>query len=711
MPSTITHDRSVSINDDGVTTIRYAVTHDQDRSVRLTFEEHLPDAVDPTSVAVDRDRGKWAVYDDGTVQWAVSVRSDETVTGELGVVCTDPETVTALVEESRSHVVADEPAVPPDPNADLETVEPNDLASTTADERVPESVYEAVRAHQSEADATDRPVVTRSSGPSPSAESRAPATDQDSWAVTAASAAAANESDRESDIASGSDEPVDESEGRGEDGPADVNTSDAGPADVSTSDAGSADVSTSDAGPADVSTSDDGPADVSTSEDESWNGDPLENALRVQDRQSRADENAYRFVLELDEDEANETAIEVLTGLLNGTTVFGANPTLPDLEAGCDPETLTVTISSALDEEAIVAALEDIEHASVEHFETLDVDLAGSEPVETNADQQFRLLDDAIDRTSYDAIADDVEAVDTGKFDFGNEPVSYDELVSDADAACAAADGAPVNTEERSDQSGRERAATTGDSHDVESHRGGQTDGSGDAEPATSERVTARLLEELEAGGVTERERIELRRRLGVDPRTSTELRLDHLHSRVDELAAYTDALEAFLDEEGTAQRILTELSENIASLEARTDDLEDELESRTSDLEAQLESRTSEVEDQFASRIDDLADRLETEVGEARTERETIEDQVESLASEQAAQGERVSGIADAVSSNSDDIDHLAGDVRSDIDELVDAVEALESTVESLDDRLDALAETVEQNSTVREKLETLAS
>ena len=602
MNSNTTCKRTLSIAESGMTTLRFSVEHDEQATVRLTLEEQLPDDVDLDTVAVGPSDGKWIVYDDGTVQWSVSVRPNEPAIGTVGVVCTDPDAVDALADDSSSHIIVGDPPAPPSAGVDdVDTIEPASLESATATERVPEGVYERIRRIDDREFETDFPVQPTASSNSNSGPVAADGARSETatWGSDPETGTAATDV-----VRSGNDD---------ESAP--------------------------------------GTADAE------WPGDPLENALRVQDQESRADETAYRFMLTFDDDDVgNDPALEVLEGLLNGTTVFGADPPLPDIEAGMDPNDLTVTISSALDEDALVGALEDVEHASVACFETLDVDLTASEPEQSNADEQFREVDQSTEQTGYEEIEDEVDDLETNQFDFGDEPVSFADLVEDPEGAHEA-----VADSERDDQD------------------------DGDDGAVDQERVTERLLNELDDGGVTEHERIELRRRLGVDPRTSTEARLDHLHARVDELSAYTGALESFLDEEGTARTLLSNLTEDITEL---------------------------------ASKTDELDDRVETEASTAATERESIEAQLTELGEAQDAERERIDDLAETVESNSSDVDDLANDVNVELETLRESVESLETMASKLDDRLadvedtlETLEDTVDENSRVREKLKSLAN
>lgn len=105
------------------------------------------------------------------------------------------------------------------------------------------------------------------------------------------------------------------------------------------------------------------------------------------------------------------------------------------------------------------------------------------------------------------------------------------------------------------------------------------------------------LIEDLEANALDEEQVTRLFETLEeAKPRSQT-VRLRSLESRVQELSAYADAMEAFIDESGTANELIDEVGATqggLASLEDRSDAIEeraDDVESRTKAIEATVES------------------------------------------------------------------------------------------------------------------------
>jgi methyl-accepting chemotaxis protein len=100
----------------------------------------------------------------------------------------------------------------------------------------------------------------------------------------------------------------------------------------------------------------------------------------------------------------------------------------------------------------------------------------------------------------------------------------------------------------------------------------------------------------------------------------STDARIEKLQSDIADLRAYTDALEEFLDEEGTAQQLIGDFEVQLETFDDRLADIEskagtvDDLESRLDDLESSvgdLEDSLAEVRD-VAESDDDVRERVE---------------------------------------------------------------------------------------------------
>ncbi|AHG03694.1 hypothetical protein HALDL1_08850 [Halobacterium sp. DL1] len=139
----------------------------------------------------------------------------------------------------------------------------------------------------------------------------------------------------------------------------------------------------------------------------------------------------------------------------------------------------------------------------------------------------------------------------------------------------------------------------------------------------------------------------------------STEVEIEHVQSRVSELEAYTDALEAFLDDNGPAQDLLAELEADVGSLSEDLGELEASVENAADERET-LRERVADVEAEFDA-VDDLSDDLERLRGD-----------VEAL-------DERVADTEDAV--------FEIGDIEDDLEDLEDHVDEIEEWRNQLSD------------------------
>lgn len=134
----------------------------------------------------------------------------------------------------------------------------------------------------------------------------------------------------------------------------------------------------------------------------------------------------------------------------------------------------------------------------------------------------------------------------------------------------------------------------------------------GDHEP-----VVERFVEELRAGDVSEDSVEFLRSELGARrPPRSVEVRLKQLQADVADVRAYTNALEAFIDEHGSADELVGGLESRLVALEETVADLEG-LRADVVDLEADVAALSRELEDvaeelEADRGVEDVAERVD---------------------------------------------------------------------------------------------------
>ncbi len=164
--------------------------------------------------------------------------------------------------------------------------------------------------------------------------------------------------------------------------------------------------------------------------------------------------------------------------------------------------------------------------------------------------------------------------------------------------------------------------------------------------------LAAALAAEVRAGEVADEDLDTLRDALGAADDDSeenvpghVEAKLDKLQADVDEVVAYTGALESFLDDAGTADDLLAMREEfddlldslddvegSVAGMEDRLDEVAaatDSLEGSVEELRADL----AELEDGLGENLDDRVTDLEDELDEMDEDIQTLENLRQALA------------------------------------------------------------------------------
>jgi len=372
------------------------------------------------------------------------------------------------------------------------------------------------------------------------------------------------------------------------------------------------------------------------------------------------------------------TDTEDIEQFLVEPTIEAVDPPLPDSAGDGDaaaPEVDVVpgdqeAVKEAIAGDGTVPGLEE-EDADDDEAETLDLE----EPAAEANDE----ADSSGDEAGEDADAPEDESVPEG----------------DADAAAAADTRLVDDGEETAGQPDDEGDETAGDEPE-------ETTG-GEPQPAIRETPTGAaasrdddgsLLEALAAevreGDVPEEDVETLREAFGTTDAVdgTTEARIRQLQRDVADLRAYTDALDEFLDENGTAQQVLEDAREQIDSFETQLAEFEGTVErvEREAD-EATARSREAEAE----------VDTLRSDVDEVHDVVADVEDDVEEV-------GEEVEDVQDDVEDAQEDIEDVAEDVdevRTGVDDVGDDVEDLEAGLEGVESSVDDLehrAETFEQ-------------
>ncbi|WP_232688468.1 hypothetical protein [Halobacterium zhouii] len=388
-------------------------------------------------------------------------------------------------------------------------------------------------------------------------------------------------------------------------------------------------------------------------------------------------DGVVRFEREIDAGESFTTVYGVRMEADQDETPFLSAPTVEvageDIDDVVPPESTSVVRELAGGERDTVPGLEDDEEIeadldadeSVEALEGDDAEILGSAEEKLGVADDAPTEDDADDETANaDATAEpglsaeDVDGIGAGGTTDDEDSVTVDdtEPVSDSDPIDAGLDddaSLDVDTSAGSDTDASAGAST------------GEVPDSFDASD-----IVGALADAVREDRVSDEDLATLQEAFGGVPK-STQTEIEHLQSRVSEMESYTDALKAFIDENGTAQDVLADFE---------------------SDLET-LESDVAAVQDDVSSVEGDVAD-VETEVADADAERADLRQQVEDLESD-----------LEAVSALREDVERLAGDLDA-LDERVAGAEDLSMDVEELESDVEAIEDDVEAMEEWRDQL-----
>ena len=200
-----------------------------------------------------------------------------------------------------------------------------------------------------------------------------------------------------------------------------------------------------------------------------------------------------------------------------------------------------------------------------------------------------------------------------------------------------------------------------------------ETESNGDAESAsvevTGDTLIAAMATELRNNEVR-KEDVQILRKafdLANENDGSVTARVDKLQRDVSDVIAYTDALEAFLDENGTGDQMLSEFKSEVESFRSEIESFDAELDtvqSTASENDEQIDSLSADVES-----VQSSVDSVESEVGSVESQVADLEDQLDDVQTELETINEQMGD----------------GDVEEQIQEIDDEIEELKEWREQL--------------------------
>jgi len=249
------------------------------------------------------------------------------------------------------------------------------------------------------------------------------------------------------------------------------------------------------------------------------------------------------------------------------------------------------------------------------------------------------------------------------------------------------------------------------------------TGGAGGAVAVGEGELVSALATEIREGNVADEDIEALRSAIGSSDNGnsggngSIDARLDQMQNDVNNLRAYTNALEEFLDENGKGEEMIEDFSERLASFEDQIETLESEvvvgLQRGFDDLEEEFGEFQSEVEeelgvvdeiDEFADeaeeRLEELAERIDGAAGrtaelsrrfdEFEEENDELTEQIDELEARTEELSEEISEAGDLsevtdeideVAGKAEDLDDSVGDIQDDIEDLYEWKEQIQQT------------------------------
>ncbi|MFW6017885.1 MAG: hypothetical protein ACOCPX_03620 [Halapricum sp.] len=228
---------------------------------------------------------------------------------------------------------------------------------------------------------------------------------------------------------------------------------------------------------------------------------------------------------------------------------------------------------------------------------------------------------------------------------------------------------------------------------DTETADAGEGDaGAGDSGPDQS-NVTTTLLAEIHHEAVDDDVVRALRQELALDGASggsgATDARIQHLQNEVSDLAAYTEALEEFLTENGTGDQLIEDFRDRLTSFE---DEL-DRIQRLTMDNDEEIDQVRSQVDavSERVSGIDETVESVAGTVDEVDGAVDTLDSQVGSIDEEVDSLGEDVDGMDDHLSTLEESVDSLRTDIEdidsrvSDVGDVGDRIDDIETEIADL--------------------------
>ncbi|MFC6976361.1 hypothetical protein ACFQL1_19450 [Halomicroarcula sp. GCM10025709] len=165
----------------------------------------------------------------------------------------------------------------------------------------------------------------------------------------------------------------------------------------------------------------------------------------------------------------------------------------------------------------------------------------------------------------------------------------------------------------------------------------------------------------------------------------ATQAKIERLQGDIADLRAYTDALETFLDENGTGDEMIEEFSQRLDAFETELNSFESDIESARST--AQTANSGVERLEGEVSQVEDEVDEVESEVNSIGNSLRTVEDDVDEFDTQVDELDEQLSDLQSEIEQvreemGDGELDERLSDLESEIVELNEWREQLSSVI-----------------------------
>ncbi|MCU4799468.1 hypothetical protein OB920_03660 [Halobacteria archaeon HArc-gm2] len=229
-----------------------------------------------------------------------------------------------------------------------------------------------------------------------------------------------------------------------------------------------------------------------------------------------------------------------------------------------------------------------------------------------------------------------------------------------------------LDLKDPNNEGGAQSSGSGGDSDDGDGDSDGAS-GDGTAVELSGDSLVAALANELRNQNVT-KDDVQLLRKafdLASDNDGSVKARVQKLQQDVTNVIAYTDALEEFLDENGTADEMVDEFREEVSEFREQVESFDSELD------EVQ---NTAQANEEQISTISSDVDAVEGTVDDVEGTVDDVEGTVDDLEARMDELTEELDDVRDEMGSG--DVDEKIAEIHDEIEELKEWREQLSSVI-----------------------------